>query len=121
MSNELAKALAQARTGGVKLADYPGPAPADSEAAFALQCEAAKLTGWRQTGWKIGCTSQMAQKMLRTDSPFPGPVYAERTIAGRPVHATQSASRCRNVRQIDVENSRRTTAENRDQKSVGKE
>jgi len=81
MSNELARALAEARTRGLKLADYPGPAPADSAAAFALQCEAARLTGWRQTGWKIGCTSQMAQKMLRTDSPFPGPVYAERTIA----------------------------------------
>jgi hypothetical protein len=45
-----------------------------------LQCHAARLTGWRQTGWKIGCTSEMAQKMLNTTSPFPGPVYAERTI-----------------------------------------
>jgi 2-keto-4-pentenoate hydratase len=80
MTNPLAQALADARTRNAKLADYPGPAPADNEAAFLLQCEAAKLTGWRQTGWKIGCTSQMAQKMLRTDSPFPGPVYAERTV-----------------------------------------
>jgi len=80
MTNPLAQVLADARTKGLKLADYPGPAPADSEAAFQLQCEAAKLTGWRQTGWKIGCTSQMAQKMMRTDSPFPGPVYAERTV-----------------------------------------
>lgn len=80
MTNPLAQVLAGARTKGIKLDDYPGPAPADSEAAFQLQCEAARLTGWRQTGWKIGCTSQMAQKMLRTDSPFPGPVYAERTV-----------------------------------------
>lgn len=80
MTNPVAQALADARVNGLKLTGYPGPAPVDEAVAFALQCEAAKLTGWRQTGWKIGCTSEMAQKMLRTDSPFPGPIYAERTI-----------------------------------------
>jgi 2-keto-4-pentenoate hydratase len=80
MSDALAQTLADARVRGLKLGDYPGPAPESEEASFALQCRAARLTGWRQTGWKIGCTSEMAQKMLNTDSPFPGPVYAERTI-----------------------------------------
>jgi 2-keto-4-pentenoate hydratase len=34
--------------------------------------------GWKHVGWKIGCTSERAQKALKTDGPFPGPVYAER-------------------------------------------
>ena len=80
MSEALAQTLADARVRGMKLDDYPGPAPESEAAAFSLQCQAARRTGWQQTGWKIGCTSEMAQKMLRTTNPFPGPVYAERTI-----------------------------------------
>jgi 2-keto-4-pentenoate hydratase len=80
MSEALARTLADARVRGIKLGDYPGPAPTSEDAAFDLQCHAARLTGWQQTGWKIGCTSEIAQKMLNTTSPFPGPVYAERTI-----------------------------------------
>ncbi|MEM9470583.1 MAG: fumarylacetoacetate hydrolase family protein [Pseudomonadota bacterium] len=76
----IAQALADARTRGRKLDSYPGDAPADEATAFELQCDAARLTGWTQTGWKIGCTSKMAQDMLRADGPFPGPVYAERTF-----------------------------------------
>jgi len=85
----LAKALADARTKGIKLDSFPGDAPANEADAFKLQCDAAKLTGWQQNGWKIGCTSQMAQKMLRADGPFPGPVYAECTYPNDgdvPVH-----------------------------------
>jgi 2-keto-4-pentenoate hydratase len=76
----IAQALADARTQERKLDAYPGDAPDSEVAAFAVQCEAASLTGWTQTGWKIGCTSKMAQNMLRADGPFPGPVYAERTF-----------------------------------------
>ncbi|MEO1159652.1 MAG: fumarylacetoacetate hydrolase family protein [Pseudomonadota bacterium] len=76
----IAQTLADARTQGRKLDSYPGNAPASEADAFAVQCDAARLTGWQQTGWKIGCTSKMAQDMLRADGPFPGPVYAERTF-----------------------------------------
>lgn len=75
-----AQALADARTQGRKLDTYPGDAPASEADAFAVQCDAALLTGWTQTGWKIGCTSKMAQDMLRADGPFPGPIYAECTF-----------------------------------------
>ena len=57
---------------------YPGPAPHDKAAAFAIQSEVRERLGWKHAGWKIGCTSERAQKALRTDGPFPGPVYAER-------------------------------------------
>ena len=76
----IAQALADARTQGRKLDSYPGDAPTDETNAFAVQCDAARLTGWTQTGWKIGCTSKLAQDMLRADGPFPGPIYAERTF-----------------------------------------
>ena len=57
----IAKALAEARVQGRKLDAYPGDAPASETLAFSMQCEAAEMTGWTQTGWKIGCTSKMAQ------------------------------------------------------------
>ena len=89
-----AQALADARTQGRKLNAYPGDAPETEALAFALQCEATALTGWRQTGWKIGCTSKLAQDMLRADGPFPGPIYEQRTFVNDgDVPVSQSAIR----------------------------
>ena len=90
----IAQVLADARTQGRKLDTYPGDAPGNEAHAFKLQCDAARLTGWTQTGWKIGCTSKMAQDMLRADGPFPGPVFAERTFPNDgEVPVSQSAIR----------------------------
>jgi len=77
----VAQILADARVQDHKLETYPHGAPVTEAEAFSVQCEAARLTGWTQTGWKIGCTSKMAKDMLRADGPFPGPIYAERTFA----------------------------------------
>ena len=60
------------------MSDYPGPAPSGKEAAFAIQSAVRERLGWKHAGWKIGCTSERAQQALKTDGPFPGPVYAER-------------------------------------------
>ncbi len=76
----VAQILADARVQGHKLKTYPAGAPVTEAGAFFVQCEAARLTGWTQTGWKIGCTSKLAKDMLRADGPFPGPIYAERTF-----------------------------------------
>jgi hypothetical protein len=81
MSAEISVALARARVAGVKLDAYPGPVPASIAAAYAIQAEAARLTGWSVVGWKIGCTSEKAQRALSTDAPFPGPVYRERLFS----------------------------------------
>ena len=90
----IAQALADARTQGRKLDTYPGDSPSDEAHAFKVQRDAALLTGWTQTGWKIGCTSKLAQDMLRADGPFPGPVYAQRTFANDgDVPVSQSAIR----------------------------
>ncbi len=71
-------ALRAARISGEKLAGYPGPAPAGMAEAFAIQSAVRTSIGWKLAGWKIGCTSERAQKALKTDGPFPGPLYRER-------------------------------------------
>jgi 2-keto-4-pentenoate hydratase len=71
-------ALREARLSGGKLASYPGPAPSTMDEAFAIQSAVRTSIGWTHVGWKIGCTSEKAQKALNTDGPFPGPVYRER-------------------------------------------
>jgi 2-keto-4-pentenoate hydratase len=78
MNDAIVEALAEARRAGTKLASYPGPKPSDKAEAFAIQTAARKRLGWSVCGWKVGCTSEKAQKMLGTDGPFPGPVYRER-------------------------------------------
>jgi 2-keto-4-pentenoate hydratase len=71
-------ALREARLSGEKLAVYPGPTPSSMAEAFAIQSAVRTTLGWTHAGWKIGCTSEKAQKALRTNGPFPGPVYKER-------------------------------------------
>ena len=74
-------ALTEARRSGGKMTGYPGPTPLDKAAAFAIQSAVREKLGWKHAGWKIGCTSERAQKALKTDGPFPGPIYAERLCA----------------------------------------
>lgn len=87
------EALKAARLSGEKLGSYPGPVPATKAAAFAIQSRVKERIGWTQAGWKIGCTSERAQQALKTDGPFPGPVYRERLYASGvdlETHATNS-------------------------------
>ena len=77
-TNHIIDALTEARISGGKMRAYPGPTPASKAAAFAIQSAVRGKLGWKHVGWKIGCTSERAQKALKTDGPFPGPVYAER-------------------------------------------
>jgi 2-keto-4-pentenoate hydratase len=78
---DIIEALRTARHSGEKLTSYPGPAPANMDEAFAIQSAVRTSIGWKLAGWKIGCTSQRAQKALNTDGPFPGPVYEERLFS----------------------------------------
>ena len=77
-SSAVVEALLTARLSGEKLTAYPGPVPRTMAEAFAIQSAVRDRLGWRHVGWKIGCTSEKAQKALKADGPFPGPVYAER-------------------------------------------
>jgi 2-keto-4-pentenoate hydratase len=87
-------ALREARLSGEKLAHYPGPAPASMAEAFDIQSDVRTSIGWTHVGWKIGCTSERAQKALKADGPFPGPIYRERLFpSGTHVETLASNSR----------------------------
>jgi 2-keto-4-pentenoate hydratase len=91
---DIIEALRAARLSGEKLASYPGPAPASMTDAFAIQSAVRTTIGWKHAGWKIGCTSERAQKALHTDGPFPGPIYRERLfVSGAHVQTLPSNSR----------------------------
>jgi 2-keto-4-pentenoate hydratase len=95
MSQEgIIEALRAARLSGEKLKSYPGSVPASMAEAFAIQSAVRATLGWTHAGWKIGCTSERAQKALHTDGPFPGPLYRERLFpAGAHVETLASNSR----------------------------
>ena len=61
--------------GGAPIAALPEP-PADLEAAYAIQDALAERIGAASIGWKIGCTSAMAQRISRVDEPFFGRMFA---------------------------------------------
>ena len=71
-------AFAEARRSEMALAELPEAAPPDLARAFRLQGEVSRALGWRQIGWKIGCTSARAQKALNAKGPFPGTMFANR-------------------------------------------
>jgi len=76
--DEIVRTLIDGRKSGGKLKSYPGAAPRGMAEAFAIQTAVRETIGWTHAGWKIGCTSERAQKALKTGGPFPGPLYRER-------------------------------------------
>lgn len=53
----------------------PDTAPRSIAEACAVDDLVAATSGWAQRGWKVGCTSEHAQKLLGVDHPFSGRVY----------------------------------------------
>src|SRR5262245_32782428 len=52
--------------------------PKNAAEGMQLQDALAEHLGLDVGGWKIGCTSEYAQKLLKTDGPFPGRIFAGR-------------------------------------------
>lgn len=71
-------AFAAARKSQSPLSHLPEPQAPDYARAFRLQCAVTQELGWEQAGWKIGCTSERAQKALNAPGPFPGTMFANR-------------------------------------------
>ncbi len=71
-------AFAAARKSQSPLSRLPEDVPPDMARAFRLQCAVTRELGWEQAGWKIGCTSERAQKALNADGPFPGTIFTNR-------------------------------------------
>lgn len=55
--------------------------PADVEVAYAVQAKLVSRLGLPAIGWKIGCTSAMAQRISRVNEPFFGRMFAATTTA----------------------------------------
>jgi 2-keto-4-pentenoate hydratase len=71
-----ARLLIEARRTQVPLAVLPEDCrPRTLDEGYAIQDALARLDGRAVKGWKIGCTSDYAQKLLGVDQPFPGRVF----------------------------------------------
>jgi 2-keto-4-pentenoate hydratase len=71
--------LAEAWQQGVPLKELPkGYCPRTTAEGMQLQDALAKHLDFAVGGWKIGCSSKYAQKLLKTRGPFAGRVFAAR-------------------------------------------
>ena len=91
--DSVVKAFAAARKAEVPLAELPEPTPPDLSRAFALQCAVSRELGWTQAGWKIGCTSERAQKALNASGPFPGTMFSNRVYRSGDFFPTSAANK----------------------------
>ena len=77
-----AESLLSVRAGGHALASFPsGTMPESIEDAYSIQDILVNKIGSKSIGWKIGCTSKMAQEATNTDQPFYGRMFADTTFA----------------------------------------
>ncbi len=72
--------LMAARNDKVAIESLP-EMPTDIEAAYAVQAELISRIDLPTNGWKIGCTSAMAQRASRVTEPFFGRMFAATTAA----------------------------------------
>lgn len=81
LAQKAARLLHEARVTAAAMAALPPDCrPADTEDGRTIQeawVTEAVAAGWEIAGFKIGCTSEHAQQMLGTDSPFPGRVFRQ--------------------------------------------
>jgi len=70
----LAKRLWAARRDGVAIQIADADIPADEAESYAVQAAAIAASGLKRIGWKIGSTSQEAQKLLGTSGPGASPM-----------------------------------------------
>ena len=74
------KSLLEIRRTGEALESFPaGAEPATLTDAYQIQDSLIAALNQPAIGWKIGCTSKMAQEMSNTDEPFYGRMFAPTT------------------------------------------
>ncbi|MEL6890848.1 MAG: hypothetical protein AAFP84_04585, partial [Actinomycetota bacterium] len=57
-------------------------APTTADEAYAVQQRMRELAGITTGGWKVGATSDVAQRLLGVEAPFLGVVHTERIVGG---------------------------------------
>ena len=81
--DKAAACLKRIRDDGKALASFPeGAEPNDIEDAYRIQDRLVAALGEKTIGWKVGCTSAMAQKMTNTDEPFYGRMFDATSYQG---------------------------------------
>ncbi|MBT06733.1 MAG: hypothetical protein CMM32_07445 [Rhodospirillaceae bacterium] len=75
-----AQSLLNIRNSRIPLEAFPNDgAPNSVEDAYSIQDVLVRKIEGTSVGWKIGCTSKMAQKSTNTDQPFYGRMFAKTT------------------------------------------
>ena len=78
-----ALSLVEVRSQHRSLKSFPeGSSPTSVEDAYKIQDTLVNQIGGKSVGWKIGCTSKMAQESTNTDQPFYGRMFADSTHEG---------------------------------------
>ena len=72
----------------------PDCTPQTVEDGMAIQNALAALWGLEVAGWKVGAASAAAMQMLRTDSPFPGRVFAPYLLDSPASVAAEALHKC---------------------------
>lgn len=73
--NEAAERLTHARLAIEQIDSLGDCAPNDLASAHLIADAHAKSLGWSPIGWKVGCTSAEAMRILSCPQPFPGRVF----------------------------------------------
>lgn len=90
---ELARQLIAARDPHAPAAAVPGPlTPGDLDAAYGVQDAVVRLLGGRTVGYKIACTSKIAQDHLGLDGPCTGRLLENRILTS-PAEITAAEAR----------------------------
>ena len=89
--SEAAERLTAARLTMERIDDLGECAPSDPESAHLIAEEHARQLGMKRVGWKVGCTSEEAMKILNSPQPFPGQVfdgtvYESQTLPHEDIH-----------------------------------
>ena len=74
--DQVAKALAEARRKATELASFPGEAPADLAAAYAIQDRTVAASGRAVAGWKVAMIPPPLRDALGADR-LAGPIFAD--------------------------------------------
>ena len=75
-----AQSLLNIRNSHLPLEAFPNDAfPGSVEDAYSIQDALVRKIEGKSIGWKIGCTSKMAQESTNTVQPFYGRMFAETT------------------------------------------
>ena len=80
MLDATAKIIINSRDDNTLIPDLDNNIPKDVEEAYLIQDQVVKSFNYNQIGWKVGCTTEMAQKFSGMTEPFSGIMFQETTF-----------------------------------------